>query len=199
MKRATLYFAVDIIAFVLFVALTVTGVLVRYVLPPGSGRHSTLWGMDRHEWGDLHFWMAMALMAALALHLFFHWRFVVSVIRGRPREGSGARVGLALLGIAALAGLAASPFFTSVERSGETGHRLRSTDEAGETGTGFHINGSVTLLQVEQATGVPAQVILAELGLPADVPTDERLGQLRRTYGFEMHDVRDVVAEHLGQ
>jgi hypothetical protein len=193
LKKATLYFAVDIVAFALFVLLTATGILVRYVLPPGSGHFSTLWGMDRHQWGHLHFWMAVGLMAALALHLFFHGRFVVSVVRGRPREGSGGRVALALLGLVALIGLASAPFLAPVEQSGEPPHRDRATDEEGGIGGAVRIDGSMTLGQVEQATGVPARVILAELDLPPDVPADQKLGELRRTYGFEMHEVREIV------
>jgi hypothetical protein len=193
MRKATLYFAVDVVAFALFVGLTATGVLVRYVLPPGSGHFSTLWGMDRHEWGNLHFWMAVGLMAALALHLFFHWRFVVSVVRGRPREGKGGRVALALLGLVALIGLAGAPFLAPIEQSGDPPHRTRTSDEEGEHGASVRIDGSMTLTQVEQATGVPARVILEELGLGPDVPVDQKLGQLRRTYGFELHDVREIV------
>jgi hypothetical protein len=56
-KRSTINFIIDAVGFVGFVFLTTTGVLVRYVLPPGSGRRAVLWGMNRHEWGDLHFWI----------------------------------------------------------------------------------------------------------------------------------------------
>ena len=50
MKRTTQNFVIDTVAFAGFVFLTATGVLVRYVLPPGSGHHTTVWGLDRHEW-----------------------------------------------------------------------------------------------------------------------------------------------------
>ena len=86
--------------------LTATGVLVRYVLPPGSGRFSTLWGMDRHDWGRVHFWIAVVLLLSLALHLLLHWRWVVSMASGRPREGSSSRVALSVVGVLALAALA---------------------------------------------------------------------------------------------
>ena len=52
------------------------------------------------------------------------------------------------------------------------------------------------LHEIEEQTGVPATVILKELGLPANLPTDERLGRLRRRHGFEMHDVQEIVREH---
>jgi hypothetical protein len=60
-----------------FAVLTTTGVLTRYVLPPGSGHYATLWGLDRHGWGDIHCWVAVQLLGVLALHLVLHWRRVL--------------------------------------------------------------------------------------------------------------------------
>jgi hypothetical protein len=153
--------------------------------------------MDRHEWGQIHFWIALALMGALALHLFLHWRWIVCMVKGRPREGSGVRVALAIVGVLALAGLAAAPFLGQVEHTGEPPHRMRSGEQP--TGPTYQINGSMTLREVEQRTGVPASVILKELGLPLDLSTDERLGRLRTKYGFEVNDVRKIVQKHLQQ
>ncbi len=45
MKQVQRNFVVDLAAFVAFVLLTTTGVLLRYILPPGSGRFTTLWGL----------------------------------------------------------------------------------------------------------------------------------------------------------
>jgi len=68
MKIVKLNFIVDVVAFAGFVVLTTTGVLMRYILPPGSGHYSTIWGMDRHEWGGIHFWASV---------LFFrYWRSI---------------------------------------------------------------------------------------------------------------------------
>jgi len=211
MKTATLNFVIDAVAFAAFVLLASTGILVRYVLPAGSGRFRALWGMDRHEWGQWHFWIAVALMSALALHLLLHWRWIACMVRGRPREGSGVRVALAIVGLAGLVALAVSPFLGEVERTGEPPYRMRGTGAAWDTAwrvdpapspapsaprdsaNGPAIDGSMTLADIERLTGVPAAVILRELGLPADVPADERLGRLRRQYGFEMQDVREIV------
>jgi hypothetical protein len=114
-KRPALNLAVDAAAFVAFVLLTSTGVLLRYVLPPGSGRRSALWGLGRHEWGEIHFWISAAFLGALAIHILVHRRWIVSVVRGRPREGSGVRVALGLVGLLALLAAAAAPFFAEVE------------------------------------------------------------------------------------
>ena len=56
------------------------------------------------------------------------------------------------------------------------------------------ITGQMTFRDVERATGVPARDIVARMDLPPDAPLDEMLGRLRRRYGFEIEQVRAVVA-----
>jgi hypothetical protein len=191
MKRTNVNFLVDCLGFAAFVLLTATGVLMRYVLPPGSGHSTTIWALDRHEWGSIHFWIAIAFFAVLALHLFLHWRWIVALMSGRPREGSGARIALGMVGLAALLALAIAPFMSPVERAGgglRTPHSHSSEVEGLES-----IRGFMSLAEVQEATGVPADHIIAELGLPRTVEHDERLGRLRTAYGFEMNDVRRIL------
>jgi hypothetical protein len=197
MNKSQANVVVDVVAFAAFLFLTATGVLMRYVLPPGSGHFSILWGMDRHQWGHLHFWIAVALMATLTLHLLLHWPWIVCVIKGHAREGSGTRVALAVVGVLALVGFAVAPFFAGVENAGEPPHRMRSDEPS--THSTHPIDGTMTLRDVEQRTGVPATVILKELGLPLDLPTDERLGRLRKKHDFEMHDVQKIVEKYSGR
>ena len=191
MNRSSVNFVVDVVAFSGFVFLTATGVLVRYVLPPGSGHFSKIWGLDRHEWGAVHFWIAIVLLSTLAVHLILHWRWVVSVIKGRPREGSAVRVWLAIVGIVALIALAVAPFLSNREQTGVPSHKLRT--EKTELEKHMEIRGSMTLYEVEQLTGVSVENILRKLNLPSDIPADQQLGKLRRKYGFEMDDVRKIV------
>ena len=194
MRKPTRNLIVDGLAFAGFLLLITTGVLMRYVLPPGSGRRVAIWGLDRHGWGDLHFWIAVAFLALLAFHLVLHWRWIVSVLRGRPREGSGLRVGLGLTGLAAVVALALAPLLTPVERI-EAGSWDR--EHAGHLGSGDEVVcGESTLRELEAQTGVPAEHVLRELGLPEEVPRDERLGKLRRQYGFDMALVRRIVDDY---
>jgi hypothetical protein len=191
MKRPNLNFAVDCLGFAGFVLLSATGVLMRYVLPPGSGRSTTIWALDRHEWGSIHFWIAIAFLAVLAIHLFLHWRWIVTLMSGRPREGSGARLALGTVGLAALLALAVAPFLSPVERAGGATHA--PAPHAQQLEGLESIRGFMTLAEIQAATGVPADHITAELGLPAGVRHDERLGRLRTSYGFAMEDVRRIV------
>jgi len=69
--------------------------------------------------------------------------------------------------------------------------------EAGSAGA--VITGKMTLREVERATGVPAEDIVARLGLPADVSLDETLGRLRRQHGFAIAEARDAVMALLNE
>ncbi len=181
MRRPTLNLLVDGAAFVGFVFLVSTGVLMRYVLPPGSGTRTLVWGLDRHDWGALHFWIAGVFLAVLAIHLVLHGRWILSVLRGRPRQGSGARVALGLVGLLAVLALALAPLVSPVERVEAAGSD-RPT-----------LRGSMTLSDVDRQTGVPASHVLRELGLPLDVARDEPLGRLGRQHGFGMTEIRRIV------
>jgi hypothetical protein len=125
MRRASLNAAVDAAAFALFAFLVTTGVLIRWSLPPGSGRRALVLGLDRHGWGDLHFWVAAAFLAVLSLHLLLHWRFLAGLLRGRAREGSSGRVGLGLLALGALVALALAPLCAPVEQTPRPGQGPR--------------------------------------------------------------------------
>jgi hypothetical protein len=193
-RRPTVNFIIDSLAFAGFVLLTATGVLMRYVLPPGSGRFATIWTLDRHEWGSIHFWLATVFLAVLALHLFRHWRWIVAVLRGRPREGSGARVALGTVGLVALLALAIAPLVSPVERIGAAPRAPAAHSSGLERWES--IRGSMTLAEIQEATGVPADHIVEELGLPASVQKDDRLGRLKRAYGFAIDDVRRIIAAY---
>ena len=94
MRRPALNLVVDAIAFAGFMFMTASGVLLRFVLPPGSGHRTSIWGLNRHEWGGIHYWTAVALLAALSVHVVLHGKWIVHMVRGQQREGSGIRVAL---------------------------------------------------------------------------------------------------------
>lgn len=191
MSRSAVNSVVDTVAFAVIVLLGATGALIHYILPPGSGHFSQLWGMNRHQWGEVHFFLAIVLLCTVAVHLFLHWHWIVCMVQGRPDRGSTIRICVAIVAVLALAGLAILPFFGQVQSTGEPPHRMQSDEHhAGQ------INGSMTLREIEEQTGVPAAVILKDLGLPANLPTDEKLGRLRGQHGFEMHDIQEVVRRH---
>jgi hypothetical protein len=193
MKRPTQNFTIDTIAFIGFVLLSTTGVLMRYVLPPGSGRFKTVWGLDRHEWGSIHFWIALVFLGILAIHLVLHWRWIVTFITARPREGSGLRAGLGVVGLVGLMVLSFAPLLSPIETTAERSGKGVALSQKQEN---IQILGSMTLSEVEKNTEVPAEHIIQRLGIPSDIDKDERLGKLKRKFGFTMDAVRNVVRNY---
>ncbi len=217
MKRTNVNFLVDALALVALAFLASTGALIRYVLPAGSGHTRVLWGLDRHGWGHVHFWIAIAFCVAMVVHLVLHWGWITCVVRWDTRGRSKGRAVLALIALIALLALAAAPFFGTVEeieegrrggRVGEREGRAREYEggpveyedgDAEHRGEDHTIHGSMTLRDVQELTGVPVDHIITTLRLPADVPRDERLGRLRRSYGFEIDDVRRAVSGYVSE
>jgi uncharacterized protein DUF4405 len=122
MNRPTLNLIVDGLALVGFIFLVATGLIMHFVLPPGSGGGPgghrvaiTIWGLSRHQWGEIHFWIAVGLLIVLSLHLSLHWRWVVSTVCGLKKESSGLRAILGILALLALLLILVAPFLATPE------------------------------------------------------------------------------------
>lgn len=109
---------------------------MNFLLPPGSGRWQTIWGMDRHEWGTFHFWIAVIFMAILVVHLILHFPWIVSVVKGRSQQYSGARLAFGIVGFVAILTLAVAPIIVGVEENpvlrGQGKHRASTSVIGGE-------------------------------------------------------------------
>jgi hypothetical protein len=193
MKRTSLNFIIDAVAFIGFTLLTTTGVLMRYILPPGSGSYSTIWGLDRHGWGGIHFWMSVIFFFVLAFHLFLHWRWIASIVTGKNNEASGLRAGLGIVGLITVVALTISPLLAPIttdlnnkEASSLSSHKYED----------ISINGSMTLNEVEEATDVPVAYIIETLGLPKSVTGKNKLGTLKKKYEIEINYVREIIKEY---
>ena len=68
--------------------------------------------------------------------------------------------------------------------------------ESGKHTSSIQNIGQMSLQVISQKTEIPVGQIIAELNLPADIDVHERLGRLRRQYGFDMEDVRQVIEKH---
>jgi hypothetical protein len=88
--KSAILFWIDFSLFALMGALVTTGVILRWVLPPGSGGRGAgrgagrfghggakqLMDLSRHEWGNVHLWIAIGLLSLLVLHLALHWGWI---------------------------------------------------------------------------------------------------------------------------
>lgn len=105
MKRLFNNLLVDVIAAGLMIGMIATGYILRFPLPPGSNKSLSLWGFTRHQWGTLHFWISLTLVAIVLLHLALHWPWVVVTIRRRlwGTASAGSPIVSGLLSAVALA------------------------------------------------------------------------------------------------
>lgn len=81
MSKKWVYILIDLPLLLGAIWLALTGLLISLVLPPRSG-NNMVWGLTRHEWGDVHFWTAMVLLALLVIHLAVHWSWLCATIAG---------------------------------------------------------------------------------------------------------------------
>lgn len=106
MKRSTVNFIVDLTSFVVLVGLAVTGGIMKWVLPPGTGglgreisggqgreQIERLWGMGRYDWGDIHLWLGIIFIVLILVHLVLHWGWVKCYVKSlfRPAADMSSR------------------------------------------------------------------------------------------------------------
>ncbi len=95
MKKNKLNLLIDAILIILVGMLAGGGFLVYYILLPGQeckdkyGPFTELhfWGMDRHEWADIHLFLCFFFLAFTLLHIILHWEMVVSMTRNITKKG----------------------------------------------------------------------------------------------------------------
>ena len=80
-KKVWFNMAVNALSLMVFALMISTGMLLKFVLPPRSG-HVVYWGLERHEWGQIHFYIALAFLILLILHLILHWSWIQCIAWG---------------------------------------------------------------------------------------------------------------------
>jgi hypothetical protein len=210
MSRQLLNYIVDIASAAVMLGLIATGLIVKFVLPAGSGSGSALWTLGRHDWGDLHFWIAVSGFVLILLHVALHWAWVCTVTRrlfgfrsgdildrSNFAENFWGIVGLsaviaACVGFVYLAKASVGPGDRGDRRSNELG-RGNESHERGDRGQ--EIRGSLTLGETAKVLGKTREELILALKLPSETSPEEKLGQLRQKYGFAMEDVRKLSNE----
>ncbi len=114
MKKADLNFLVDFGAFLGFLTLISTGLVMYFVLPARSGRNM-VWGLTRHEWGDIHFWISIIFLLLIVIHTILHWNWISCMVKKRilDKLGTIGKIMLVLF-IVLLLILTLAPLFSPV-------------------------------------------------------------------------------------
>jgi hypothetical protein len=251
-NKSKINLVIDAIMFVVIMAVAGLGLLIKYVLLPGykineiygSGTELYFWGLDRHQWGTIHLYLALFLVILLLLHIILHWDMIVCIFRQMIAARiiryflaiSIAAVGLFL----ALAPLNIKPKATQLERRHSrnrvlerpgpvnselnrsiTGNvadpveksklsqgrnsDLRTTSPIQENANSeadeihhhqnktIDINGTMTLKEISAMYNITISEMAEVIKIPADY-ADERLGRLKRIYGFDLNDLREFIS-----
>ncbi len=247
--RTLTNFWLDLVSLVVMISLAMTGGLIHFVLPPGTGHSHTLFGLGRHDFGQVHFYLAVAAVALLAVHVVLHWKWICCVLakmlgRAAPSRRARTTWGLSLsFGVTFLLGGSLFWASSAIEqtatarggnahldhssRRGRMGHGVvdsvgEATDPTNATnapmlavspsGTppgpeissthkkhledcpaGASINGRTSFMEAARICGVSVEQMRQHLALPRGVDGSERLGRLKRRYGFKIDEVRRLA------
>jgi len=223
-KRTQSNIVIDTIGYLAFWVLVSTGIMMKYTLLPGSRRGAnsatSLMGLDRHTWGDVHFWASMVFVTAIMLHLVLHWSWITGMFKkflnvrpwGVVVPALVLPIVIAFIPMMGLRGFEVEKENSGKNRAGfssrqnleaqttqiaqnteQSGNFVPRAEGEGNDINGFKIRGRTTLQEIEEGTGVKAERIIAALNLPADFPRTERIATLMQTYGLEMERFRETV------
>lgn len=122
MKKPVWNMIIDVMSLIVFTFMISTGLLLKYVLPPGSGRtevvlgshgrgHQTIdlfMGLARHDWGIIHFYLSLGFLVFLIIHLALHWNWIVCMLWGTkdkplPKKRRVVTVGIIIFVVTVLA------------------------------------------------------------------------------------------------
>jgi len=113
MNQFTITKILDFFSFVTLMLMLSTGVFLKVTLPPRSGGDE-VWGLSRHEWGDIHFYLSVIFLLFMSAHLVAHAKFIKSVIIGKAPTEKYYRIVAGIIGAIALISLAFSPVISPV-------------------------------------------------------------------------------------
>ncbi|MFZ5447380.1 MAG: DUF4405 domain-containing protein [Thermodesulfobacteriota bacterium] len=104
MDKPKLNFVIDVMMFLCLMAMAGLGFLMKYILPPrrdvwakyGRNLEFSWLGWDRHDWGDIHLYLAFALLILLVIHIILHWQQILGLFQ-RLIPNAGVRIKIAVV------------------------------------------------------------------------------------------------------
>jgi len=108
---------VNLLLYLSFCGLVGTGALITWKLVPGSrgGGGLTALNLSRHQWGDIHFWLGVTMLASSVVHLLLNWQWLKKIASSGHFSRLVTGLGLGLLIIFGI-------YWLPVVQGQETGH-----------------------------------------------------------------------------
>lgn len=223
MKQLKLNLLIDAIMLIIMVAIIGIGLLVKYILLSGKEKWDsfggnfdfTLLGLDRHEWGQIHFILGLILLGLLVLHIIVHWKMIVGIFN-KTFKSKKLRLAITFTVLIISIGLIIFPFLIKPKiedplfnyRNFQANSQNIATQKQSESSMkpkGQHtynhnnhhaqinINGSMTLLEISTNYHIPINYLKKSLNISNTISSTERLGRLRRSKGFTMSDIEEII------
>lgn len=213
MKKSDWQYIVDTLLFICIVGIAFIGFLLGLVLPKGPKAPEMakyFLGLHRHQWGNVHFYLSIAFVILVVIHLILSWNW----IKGKARQLFKKGWGTVLILTAVISLLVLFLFWIfyprvpgAYEDYGVRAGRKANIKVLEESLSpeeekifmegsrdSIVITGRMTLYDIERETGLSARTIANKLGLPSQAPLEETLGRLRKRYFFNIQEVQDIVA-----
>ena len=205
MKKSDWQYLIDTLLFICMLGIAFIGILMGFFLATGpSVRESEKYflGLHRHQWGDIHLYLSLAFILLIILHLVLAWSWIKGKSQALFKKRWRTFITLTVLGafiVVFLFWIFTPKYPQSYEDYGWGGRsqlqdQFRPEDFIDQEEGYLTITGAMTLAEVEKITGIPAKVLVEELGLPERTSSNETLGQLRKKYGFSVVEARDAIS-----
>lgn len=173
--------------------------------------------MDRHDWGYIHFILGYVLIALLILHIILHWKtivtFFVKYINNKKLRFFISTFIVLLSLLILIIPFVSEVETTPMEKSKNAYLRNNYEKDNGnirrDEGRGINrtnvkkdyffddariqIRGYMTFEEVSEKYKVPIEYLKKNLGLSPSVSNNERLGIIRREYGFTMNEMEEII------
>ena len=209
MKKSDWQYLIDSLLFINIIGIVIIGFLLGLVIPEGPSVAESskyFFGLHRHDWGHIHFYLSIAFTVLVIIHLIFSWKW----IKAKAKQIFKNVWRTSLIIILFLALLTPLLFWNFWPKYAETyadsgfGQRYRDVSLGSQEtylpqeGEGYIVvTGQMTLADLEKSTGIPYQSVVGKLDLPKRTKADETIGLLRKRYGFQLQDIRDIITNLL--
>ena len=80
-RKSSRLWMVNVISFILFVVLSVTGLLNWLVLPRGYQARGSFFFSLRHFFIEVHEWVALSFIIMIGIHIALHWTYIKSNLK----------------------------------------------------------------------------------------------------------------------
>lgn len=86
MKKTRVKLFVDILMFLDFLFLAVSGFVLWFALPRGSGKLGDSFILEREDWLFMHDWTGAILVVLIFIHLILNWVCITSMMKSLFRK-----------------------------------------------------------------------------------------------------------------